>query len=92
MINKNFDKYANKIVNAFLKNKIISPIPSIYTKKISNAQKFRKHCESKIFKPTFYYLFYCQKGHTFNQRSKIIKKFIFNALKRKWSYDFPQYF
>ena len=51
MINKNFDKYANKIVNAFLKNKIISPIPSIYTKKISNAQKFRKHCESKIFKP-----------------------------------------
>ena len=33
MINKNFDKYANKIVNAFLKNKIISPIPSIYTKK-----------------------------------------------------------
>ena len=51
MINKNFDKYANKIVNAFLKNKIISPIPSIYTKKILDAQKFRKHCESKIFKP-----------------------------------------
>ena len=41
MIDKNFDKFANKIVNAFLKNKIISPIPSIYTKKISNAQKFR---------------------------------------------------
>ena len=51
MINKNFDKYANKIVNAFLKNKIISPIPSIYTKKILNAQKFRRHCESKILKP-----------------------------------------
>ena len=51
MINKNFDKFANKIVNAFLKNKIISPIPSTYTKKILNAQKFRKHCESKILKP-----------------------------------------
>ena len=48
---RSYDKLANKLVNAFLKNKIISPIPSIYTKKISNAQKFRKHCESKIFKP-----------------------------------------
>jgi 2-keto-4-pentenoate hydratase len=51
MINKNLNKYANRITNAFLKNKIISPIPSIYTKKISNAQKFRKVCESKILKP-----------------------------------------
>ena len=51
MINKNLNKYANRIVNAFLKNKIISPIPSIYTKKISEAQKFRKLCESKIIKP-----------------------------------------
>ena len=50
MINKNFDKYANKIVNAFLKNKIISPIPSIYTKKILNDQKFRTHLELKFFK------------------------------------------
>ena len=50
MIDKNFDKFANKIVNAFLKNKIISPIPSTYTKKILNAQKFRKHCESKVLK------------------------------------------
>ena len=51
MINKNLNKYANRIVNAFLKNKIISPLPKIYTKKISNAQKFRKLCESKINKP-----------------------------------------
>ena len=51
MINKNLNKYANRITNAFLKNKVISPIPSIYTKKISNAQKFRKVCESKILKP-----------------------------------------
>ena len=51
MINKNLNKYANRITNAFLKNKVISPIPSIYTKKILNAQKFRKVCESKILKP-----------------------------------------
>ena len=50
-MNKNDIKYANKIVNAFLKNKIISPLPSRYTKKISNAQNFRKLCESKINKP-----------------------------------------
>ena len=51
MINKNFNKYADRIVNAFLKNKIISPLPKKITKKISNAQKFRKLCESKINKP-----------------------------------------
>ena len=51
MINKSTDKLANKLVNAFLKNKIISPLPKRYTKKISNAQKFRKLCESKIKKP-----------------------------------------
>ena len=51
MTNKNLNKYANKLVNAFLKNKIISPIPSRYTKKISEAQKLRKLCESKIKKP-----------------------------------------
>ena len=51
MINKNFNKYAERIVNAFLKNKIISPLPTKYTKKISEAQKFRKLCESKINKP-----------------------------------------
>ena len=51
MINKNLNKYANKLVNAFLKNKIIDPLPSKYTKKLSNAQKLRKLCESKIAKP-----------------------------------------
>jgi 2-keto-4-pentenoate hydratase len=35
-------------VSAFLKNKIISPIPSKYTKKLVEAQKLRKLCESKI--------------------------------------------
>ena len=39
---------ANKLVNAFLKNKIIKPIPSKFTKKLKDAQKLRKLCESKI--------------------------------------------
>jgi len=51
MTNKNLNKYANRLVNAFLKNKIISPLPSRYTKKISEAQKLRILCESKIKKP-----------------------------------------
>ena len=51
MTNKNLNKYTNRIVDAFLKNKIISPLPTRYTKKISEAQKFRKLCESKIKKP-----------------------------------------
>ena len=51
MTKMNLNKYANKLVNAFLKNKIISPLPAKYTKKISEAQKLRKLCESKIKKP-----------------------------------------
>ena len=50
-MNKNDNKYATRIINAFLKNKTISPLPTKYTKKISDAQKFRKLCESKIKKP-----------------------------------------
>ena len=48
---KSMNKYANRLVNAFLKNKIISPLPLRYTKKISEAQKLRKLCENKIKKP-----------------------------------------
>jgi 2-keto-4-pentenoate hydratase len=51
MKNKNLDNIANKLVNAFLKNKIIAAIPSRYTKKLSEAQSLRKLCESKISKP-----------------------------------------
>ena len=51
MPNNELDKYANKLVNAFLKNKIITSIPIKYTKKLSEAQKLRKLCESKINKP-----------------------------------------
>ena len=50
MINKNLNKYANRLVNAFLNNKIISPIPTKYTKKLFDAQKFRRLWESKIKK------------------------------------------
>ncbi len=51
MTNKNLNKFANKIVSAFLNNKIISPLPLRYTKKLSEAQEFRKLCENKIKKP-----------------------------------------
>ena len=51
MKKNNLNLLANKLVNAFLKNKIISPLPSRYTNKIVEAQKFRKLCESKISKP-----------------------------------------
>ena len=45
------EKTSDKLVNAFLKNKIIAPIPSKFSKKISEAQKLRKLCESKIKEP-----------------------------------------
>ena len=51
MNDKNLNKYASRLVNAFLKNKIIAPLPLRYTKKISEAQKLRRLCESKINKP-----------------------------------------
>ncbi|MDA9604895.1 fumarylacetoacetate hydrolase [Candidatus Pelagibacter sp.] len=45
------ERTANKLVNAFIKNKIIAPLPLKYTKKLSDAQKLRKLCESKIKDP-----------------------------------------
>ena len=51
MKDKKSNLVANRIVTAFLKNQIINPIPSKYTKKLANAQKFRKLCESKIKRP-----------------------------------------
>ena len=45
------EKTADKLVNAFIKNKIIAPLPLKYTKKLSDAQKLRKLCESKIKDP-----------------------------------------
>ena len=51
MKTKTIDYYSNKIVNAFIKNKIISPLPNIFTKKLNNADNFRKVCEDKIKRP-----------------------------------------
>ncbi len=51
MNDKKTNLIANKLVNAFLNNKIIPSISTKFTKKISDAQKFRKLCESKIKKP-----------------------------------------
>ena len=48
---KEIEKLSDKLVKAFLNNKIIKPLPLKYTKKINNAQKFRKLCESKIKEP-----------------------------------------
>jgi len=45
------EKTANKLVNAFLNNKIIAPLPLRFTKKLSEAQKLRKLCESKVKDP-----------------------------------------
>ena len=50
-MNTSIEKISDKLVNAFLKNKIIAPIPLKYTKKLTEAQKLRKLCESKIKEP-----------------------------------------
>ena len=51
MKKNNLEKIANKLVTAFLKNKLIEAIPNKYTRKINEAQKLRKLCESKIHLP-----------------------------------------
>ena len=45
------EKLSNKLVKAFLNNKIISPLPIKFTKQLKNADKFRKLCESKVNQP-----------------------------------------
>ncbi len=42
------ERTSNKLVRAFIKNKIIAPIPKKYTKNLNEAQKLRKLCESKV--------------------------------------------
>ena len=51
MKNKIINKTADKLVNAFLNKKIIEPISTKFTKKLSESNKFRMLCESKIKKP-----------------------------------------
>ena len=51
-MNKNLkNKISDRLVNAFLKDKIISPLPQEITKKLTDADEFRKLCESKIKEP-----------------------------------------
>ena len=45
------DIITDKLVKAFLKNKLIAPLPIKYTKNLNEAQKVRKLCESKIKDP-----------------------------------------
>ena len=45
---KEIEKFADKLVIAYKKNKLISPLPMKYTKNIKNATRLRKICESKI--------------------------------------------
>ena len=45
------EKTSDKLVDAFLNDKIIAPIPYIFTKKLKEAQKLRLLCESKINHP-----------------------------------------
>ncbi len=45
------DHISDKLVNAFLKNKLIAPLPKKYTKRLIDAEKVRKLCESKIKDP-----------------------------------------
>ena len=51
MKNTSIEYIATKISKAFIKNKIIAPIPSKFTKKMVEAQKLRKLSESKIKDP-----------------------------------------
>ena len=49
------EKTSNKLVKAFIKNKIIAPLPKRFTKKLTDANKFRLLCESKVSKPVIGY-------------------------------------
>ena len=51
MKKSSLDKLTDKLVNAFIKDKIIAPLPSRYTKKLNEAQKIRKICENKVKDP-----------------------------------------
>ena len=45
---KEIEKFADKLVNAYKKNKLINPLPIKYIKNIKKATEFRMLCESKI--------------------------------------------
>ena len=51
MKNSTLNKLAEKLTKAFVSNKLINPLPSHCTKKLKNAEIFRKLCESKVKDP-----------------------------------------
>ena len=48
MANTLIEKTANRLVDAFINNKIIAPLPLKFTKKLKDAAKLRRLCESKV--------------------------------------------
>ena len=48
MIDKNLNLVASKLVNAFLKNKIINPISVRYTKKLSMLINWENYVKVKL--------------------------------------------
>src|SRR6056300_1060240 len=48
MANTLIEKTANRLVDAFINNKIIAPLPLKFTKKLKDAEKLRRLCESKV--------------------------------------------
>lgn len=51
MKNTKIDKLAHNLVNAFVKDRIIAPIPIKFTKNMKEAEKLRRLCESKLKQP-----------------------------------------
>ena len=51
MKNTKIDKLAQNLVNAFVKDRIIAPIPIKFTKNMKEAEKLRRLCESKLKQP-----------------------------------------
>ena len=49
--NSTLNTLAEKLAKAFITNKLIDPLPYHCTKKLKNAEIFRKLCESKIKDP-----------------------------------------
>ncbi len=47
----NIDKVSSRLANAFIKNKLIAPVPVKYAKNISEAEKLRVLCEKKVSWP-----------------------------------------
>ena len=51
MKDSKIEKLANRLVKAFVTNKIIAPIPLKYIKNMKEAEKLRRLCEGKVMQP-----------------------------------------